>query len=65
MAFVRRSLAAGVLAAFLGSLVSAQQPSQAPGAPSADDPVQTLVARLDLEKYRATIKGLTDRKSVV
>src|ERR1044071_1907490 len=25
----------------------------------ADDPVQALVSRLDLEKYKATIKGLT------
>ena len=25
----------------------------------ADDPVRTLVGRLDLEKYKATIKGLT------
>ena len=28
-------------------------------ADSADDPVRTLVDRLDLEKYKATIKGLT------
>jgi hypothetical protein len=47
------------------------QQSQAPpqqGAPAAqtppqtpppDDPVKTIVARLDLEKYKATIKGLT------
>jgi hypothetical protein len=27
--------------------------------PAAEDPVKTLVARLDLEKYKATIKGLT------
>jgi Peptidase family M28 len=26
---------------------------------SADDPIKTLVARLELEKYKATIKGLT------
>src|SRR5919109_388816 len=25
-----------------------------------DDPIATLVARLDLEKYKATIKGLTE-----
>ncbi|HEU4693056.1 MAG TPA: M20/M25/M40 family metallo-hydrolase [Vicinamibacterales bacterium] len=31
-----------------------QQPEQAP-----PDPVRTLVSRLDLEKYKATIKGLT------
>jgi hypothetical protein len=28
-------------------------------APTVDDPVKTLVGRLDLEKYKATIKGLT------
>jgi hypothetical protein len=35
--------------------LSAQQPA----APAAPDPVRTLVGRLDLEKYKATIKGLT------
>src|SRR5881296_958761 len=29
------------------------------GAAAADDPIKTLVERLDLEKYKATIKGLT------
>jgi hypothetical protein len=37
-------------------VTSAQQPAQ-PATP--DDPVRTLVSRLDLDKYRATIKGLT------
>ena len=37
-------------------VTSAQQPAQ-PAPP--DDPVRTLVSRLDLEKYKATIKGLT------
>ena len=41
----------------------AQQAAQQPGAaaPQADaaDPVKMLVDRLDLEKYKATIKGLT------
>jgi hypothetical protein len=32
---------------------------QATGAPAQDDPIRTLVGRLDLEKYKATIKGLT------
>ena len=32
---------------------------QQPAAPAANDPVRTLVSRLDLEKYKATIKGLT------
>ena len=39
-----------------GLAVSTQQP---PAAPAADDPVKMLVERLDLEKYKATIKGLT------
>ena len=33
--------------------------ASAPPAADADDPVRTLVGRLDLEKYKATIKGLT------
>src|SRR5215510_10739309 len=38
-----------------------QPPAPTPGVPQAevDDPVRTLVGRLDLEKYKATIKGLT------
>jgi len=30
-----------------------------PAAPAANDPIRTLVSRLDLEKYKTTIKGLT------
>ena len=37
---------------------TAPQASAAPTA-EADDPIRTLVGRLDLEKYKATIKGLT------
>ena len=38
----------------------APSPSSTPAAaPAPDDPVQTLVGRLDLERYKATIKGLT------
>lgn len=33
--------------------------AQAPAPPPVEDPVRTLVGRLDLEKYKATIKGLT------
>src|SRR5579863_9709155 len=33
--------------------------SAQPSIAAADDPVRTLVGRLDLEKYKATIKGLT------
>src|SRR5690349_6686958 len=39
---------------------SGQAPAQAaPAAPAPEDPIATMVARLDLEKYKATIKGLT------
>jgi len=39
---------------------SAQQPAPAgAGAPQPDDPIRTMVGRLELEKYKATIKGLT------
>lgn len=37
----------------------AGQASQAGAGSAAEDPVRTLVGRLDLEKYKATIKGLT------
>ena len=50
---------AGVLTLSL-SVPYAQQPAQAPPpATEPDDPVRTLVGRLDLERYKATIKGLT------
>ena len=42
------------LAAMLGAPAHAQR-----GTAPNDDPVQTLVTRLDLEKYKDTIKGLT------
>src|SRR5579872_1059630 len=49
-------------ALWLANLVPAQDPPRndppASVAP-ANDPIQTLVGRLDLEKYKATIKGLT------
>ena len=40
----------------LSARVLAQPPAAEPAPP---DPIKTLVARLDLEKYKATIKGLT------
>ena len=46
-------LGAAVLLA--ATTLSAQQPA----APAAPDPIRTLVGRLDLEKYKATVKGLT------
>ena len=48
---------ATVCALACAALLQAQTP--APAAPAADDPIKTLVSRLDLEKYKATIKGLT------
>jgi hypothetical protein len=49
--------------AFLGITILAAAVSldaqQPPAKPAGPDPVQTLVSRLDLEKYKATIKGLT------
>jgi hypothetical protein len=43
-----------------GALVAAQEPaSPPPAAAQPPDPIKTMVDRLDLEKYKATIKGLT------
>jgi hypothetical protein len=33
--------------------------AQTPAVPAPEDPIKIMVARLDLEKYKATIKGLT------
>ena len=53
-------LAAGVFAALVNSPMLAQGATQGTAAPpAAPDPIQGLVAQLDLEKYKATIKGLT------
>jgi hypothetical protein len=45
-----------LLAPFCASLLLAQQP-EAPKAPP--DPIKNLVGRLELERYKTTIKGLT------
>jgi hypothetical protein len=43
-----------------GALMAAQEPaSPPPAAAQPPDPIRTMVDRLDLEKYKATIKGLT------
>jgi hypothetical protein len=44
-----------------GAALVAQAQTQAPASalPGPDDPVKKLVDRLDLEKYKATVKGLT------
>src|SRR5438128_9447554 len=41
------------------AFASAQQTPQAPPVDAPPDPIKTMVERLDLEKYKATIKGLT------
>lgn len=56
---VARWVGALALAAVVTTSVLLASP-QAPAPQAADDPVRTLVARLDLEKYKATIKGLTE-----
>jgi hypothetical protein len=63
---IRSSALAAVIGVSWAAAVMAQQPPVGTGAPPAttnavpqDDPVRDLVARLDLEKYKATIKGLT------
>jgi hypothetical protein len=40
-------------------LAQQPSPSQQQQQPEAPDPIRTLVSRLDLEKYKSTIKGLT------
>jgi hypothetical protein len=55
MRIILRVFLCGVVAvAGVRALAQTQQPTDAP-----PDPIRTLVERLDLEKYKATIKGLT------
>jgi len=49
----------GVVATASVVTVFAQGGGQAPQAPPADDPIKTMVDQLDLEKYKTTLKGLT------
>ena len=62
MKVVRLALVAATLLVVLDRASASAQPA-ASGAASAADPreatVKTLIGRLDLEKYKATIKGLT------
>jgi Peptidase family M28 len=63
----KRYVGIGSIGACCLSILAAQEPAiQEPGSqvpaqtlPTADDPVKVLVDRLDLEKYKATIKGMT------
>ena len=57
MSLIRRGFASVALAGLSITFVAAQQaPAQQAQPP---DDVRTLVSRLDLEKYKATVKGLT------
>ena len=47
------------IALALTALVFVAQAQTPAPLPAPDDPIKTLVGRLDLEKYKATIKGLT------
>jgi hypothetical protein len=47
------------LACVAAAPVSAQSSAAAPPTPDSADPIATMVSRLDLERYKATIKGLT------
>ncbi len=60
MRFSRRTGVAAVLVT-ASAVAMLAQGAQAPAGqtPPADDPIRTLVGRLELEKYKATIKGLT------
>ena len=51
--------ALAVVAAAATAAAEKQGQAQAQAAAKANDPVQTLVSRLELERYKATIKGLT------
>jgi len=52
-------IASAGLLALLGSSAFAQGGGRGAAADSTPDPVKEMVGRLDLEKYKATIKGLT------
>ena len=55
---VRSTFLSFVLVASSAAFVMGQQPAQ-PAQPVPEDPIRTIVGRLELEKYKATIKGLT------
>jgi hypothetical protein len=63
MQFTRWTVAAAISVAAMGVQVAQQQSAQAPaaqgGQAQVDQTVRGLVARLELERYKATIKGLT------
>src|ERR671937_260250 len=49
----------GALSLLVGAPITYGQTPTAPAADTLNDPVRILVARLDLERYKATVKGLT------
>src|SRR3981081_2585471 len=53
------SRAALIIGALCGLIAALCPPAFGQGIP-ADDPVRVLVGRLDLERYKATIKGLAE-----
>src|SRR5262249_54138203 len=60
--FLRISMSHRQLAAAVAALIGLASTSLAQRGAAADsipDPVKTMVARLDLERYKTTIKGLT------
>jgi len=55
-----RFMVIGSLAGLSAAPLAAQTPQNArPASDSAVDPIKEMVARLDLEQYKATVKGLT------
>ena len=56
MSFLPRLLLTGSMLAVVASSAAAQTPA---AIPDSADPVRDMVARLDLERYKATILGLT------
>jgi hypothetical protein len=59
MSFASRLLAAGSSLVVLGMPAAAQAVPPTPAPADSADPVKDLVGRLELERYKATIKGLT------
>src|SRR5215510_15719333 len=49
----------GLLIGFATATDAQRGAEPAAATPEPDDPVKTLVGRLELEKYKATVKGLT------
>jgi Peptidase family M28 len=60
MGQIWKLVVAGMIVGTCAVGAAAQEPQEAAPLPAApDDPIQKLIARLELERYKATIKGLT------